>query len=302
MLLARSVCTWRAPIPPWCRGLVVDNYSGRPLARTQVRLKSIEGYAAGGPHRAHRPPPAYPPSPPVATGAYLLNGGAARLRPHAVRPKRRGTHPEFPIFLQPDAATFLATPACGGFGAIAGSYVRTRTRSGSRTRTWPSIAPTRPPKLVGRDSRRIAAASYRFGGLEPVQYLVREPAAADSIEETGTAPHVPSRGRVGGRCRRQVLRRPRRAGHGRSIVRPLFGKLCRLSPAWPYPPPQTLTARVRHRRGVRRQPATSRTWPPSRTCRRARSTSCSPPRTSTRYQYGAIPAHHVSSSDTRRFA
>src|SRR2546429_597892 len=87
------------------RGLVVDNYSGRPLARTLVRLKSIEGYTPTT--LAFRPDRwGVFPSPPVATGAYLLTAARPGFAPMQFGQKAWNA-PGTPIFLQPDASAFL---------------------------------------------------------------------------------------------------------------------------------------------------------------------------------------------------
>ena len=214
------------------RGLVVDNYSGRPLARTLVRLKSIEGYAAANLSVRTDRLGVFT-FPPVATGAYLLTAARPGFAPMQFGQKAWNA-PGVPIFLQPDAATFLQL-RLRRLGAITGS-LWDENEIGFPDQDMAVYRATRPPKLVGRtktDDRGI----YRFGGLEPGSYLVRNlPRQID--EETSLLPTF----------HREVALVEDAAAISVTLdeqatdinVRPIFGKLCRLSGV-ALPPPQTLT-------------------------------------------------------------
>ena len=189
------------------RGLVVDNTRGRPLARTLVRLKSIEGYAAANLSVRTDRLGVFT-FPPVATGAYLLTAARPGFAPMQFGQKAWNA-PGVPIFLQPDAATFLQL-RLRRLGAITGS-LWDENEIGFPDQDMAVYRATRPPKLVGRtktDDRGI----YRFGGLEPGSYLVRNlPRQID--EETSLLPHVSSRSGSSRGCRCD-LGDPGRAGNG----------------------------------------------------------------------------------------
>jgi hypothetical protein len=213
------------------RGLVVDNYSGRPLARTLVRLKSIEGYAATNlAVRTDRL--GVFTFPPVGTGAYLLTAARPGFAPLQFGQKAWNA-PGTPIFLQPEVSTFLQL-RLQRLGAITGS-LWDENEIGFPDQDIAVYRATRPPKLAGR-TKTDDRGAYRFGGLEPGLYLVRN-LARQIDEETGLLPTFYKEvALVEDAAPVQVTLEGQAADVN---VRPLFGKLCQLTGV-AYPPPQTL--------------------------------------------------------------
>ena len=214
------------------RGLVMDNYTGRPLSRTMVRLKSVEGYAATNlAVRTDRL--GVFTFPPVPSGAYLLTASRPAFAPLQFGQKAWNA-PGTPIFLEGDASTFLQL-RLQRLGAITGS-LWDENEIGFPDQDIVVYRAARPPKLVGRtktDDRGV----YRFGGLEPGMYLVRS-MARQIDEETGLLPTFYKEvATVEDAAPVQVMLEQQAAEIN---VRPLFGGLCHLTGV-AYPPPQTLT-------------------------------------------------------------
>src|SRR5215216_3266949 len=164
LAFAAANCTQAATI----RGIVLDQYTGRPLARSIVTLESIQGY--GSPKTSVRT---------GSTGQFVftsLNAGAYLLS--AARPNfatwRYGQKfwnaPGMPIFLTEDAAPYLDL-RLHRLAAISGT-IWDENEIGIAEQEVYAYRNTKPPTLSARgrtDDRGI----YRIGGLNPGQYLIR---------------------------------------------------------------------------------------------------------------------------------
>jgi hypothetical protein len=150
------------------KGAVVENQSGKPLARTLISVQPVPGS----------------PGPTVTTrtntygtfefaglpaGAYLLHAARRGFMPVAYGQKNwraAGT----PIVLDADQSTFLYV-RLPRFASISGIVVD-ENDVGLPEHEVAAFRNTRPPRLIGRaqaDDRGI----YRIFGLEPGDYLVR---------------------------------------------------------------------------------------------------------------------------------
>ena len=214
------------------RGIVVDNFTGRPLARALVTLRSIEGYAAVNlAARADRTGVfAFPP---VGAGAYLLTAsrpGFATLR----YGQKVWNAPAPPIFLQAEDTSFLQL-RLQRLGAITGA-VWDENEIGFPEQDVAVYRAAHPPRLVARtktDDRGV----FRFGMLTPGRYLVRS-LAKSLDDETGLLPTFHKEAAAVDDAVPIPVGLEEQAAE--INVRPLFGKLVTLS-GTVIPPPQVLT-------------------------------------------------------------
>jgi hypothetical protein len=163
------------------RGAVVENMSGRPLARTLVALAPLPG----SPGRALSVRTNLSGSfefVGLPAGEYLVSAARAGFAP--VEYGQKEFHSAgLPIVVEESTATFLEI-RMKRFGAIAGT-VLDENDVGIPDTNVVAYRDTRPPQLVGHataDDRGM----YRISGLPPGRYLVRT--AAKQFEDGGYAP------------------------------------------------------------------------------------------------------------------
>jgi hypothetical protein len=213
------------------RGLVLDNLTGRPLARTLVTLRSLEGYATVSlTVRTDRA--GVFTFPPVDAGAYLL--AASRPGYATVRYGQKAWNaPGTPFWLEQEGSPFLQLRP-RRLAAITGT-VWDENEIGFPEQDVVVYSATRPPKLLRRtktDDRGI----YRLGMLEPGRYLVRTMAKRID-DETGLLPTFHKEVATVEEAAMVQVGLEEQASE--INVRPLTGNLCRLSGTI-YPPPQSL--------------------------------------------------------------
>jgi Carboxypeptidase regulatory-like domain len=232
LALCASACCGGVLQAAVVRGIVLDNYTGRPLARAVVTLKSIEGYTpVNVAARADRT--GVFTFPPVDAGGYLLTAGRpgfATLR----YGQKAWNAPGTPVFLEQEGTTFLQL-RLRRLGAITGT-VWDENEIGFPEQDVAIYRVAHPPRLITKiktDDRGV----YRFGLLSPGRYLIRS-LAKQLDEETGLLPTfhkeaaaVEDAGTIEVGMDEQVAD---------INVRPLFGKLCQLSGVIS-PPPQIVT-------------------------------------------------------------
>jgi hypothetical protein len=180
LLLAAAVanCAEAATI----RGIVLDHYTGRPLARTVVTLESIQGY--GSAKTSIRT---------GSTGQFVflsLNPGAYLLS--AARPsfatwkygQKFWNAPGAPIFLTEASAPYLDL-RLHRLAAISGT-IWDENEIGIADQEVYAYRNTKPPTLSAR-GRTDDRGVYRIGGLNPGQYLIRA-GSKQLDEETAVTP------------------------------------------------------------------------------------------------------------------
>lgn len=180
LLLAAAVanCAEAATI----RGIVLDHYTGRPLARTVVTLESIQGY--GSAKTSIRT---------GSTGQFVflsLNPGAYLLS--AARPsfatwkygQKFWNAPGAPIFLTEESAPYLDL-RLHRLAAISGA-IWDENEIGIAEQEVYAYRNTKPPTLSAR-GRTDDRGVYRIGGLNPGQYLIRA-GSKQLDEETAVTP------------------------------------------------------------------------------------------------------------------
>ena len=150
------------------RGVVVENQTGRPLARALVTVQPVAG-TAGAPLSVRTNVYGAFEFPPLAAGAYLVTASRrafATLQYGQKRWKSAGV----PVVLD-EAGTATLSLRLPRFGAIAGTVVD-ENDVGLPEHEVMAYRNTRPPQLVTHaitDDRGM----YRLWGLEPGTYLVR---------------------------------------------------------------------------------------------------------------------------------
>jgi hypothetical protein len=150
------------------RGVVVENVSGRPLARSLVVLEPVAG-TAGGPLSVRTNAYGSFEFAPLAAGAYLLTA-SRRSFATVEYGQKRWKAPGVPILLDEAASTFL-TIRLPRFGAIAGTIVD-ENEVGISDYDVITYRNTRPPEIAGK-ARTDDRGMYRIFGLEPGSYLLR---------------------------------------------------------------------------------------------------------------------------------
>lgn len=150
------------------RGTVVENQTGRPLARALVVVRPVTGTAAEELSARTNVYGAFE-FPPVAGGAYLLTASRRAFAPIQYGQKRWNSA-GVPVLLEDSAATYL-TIRLPRYGAVAGTIMN-ENEVGLPEHDVVVYTNTRPPKLMARgktDNRGM----YRISGLDPGSYLVR---------------------------------------------------------------------------------------------------------------------------------
>lgn len=178
LLLALAASALQAAV---VRGAVVENMTGRPLARARVTLAPVPG--SPGPTLTVRTNlngsfefAALP------AGTYLVSAARAGFAP--VEFGQKEFHSAgLPVVLEDSTPAFLEI-RMKRFGAIAGTVLDENDVGIPDTNVL-AYRDTRPPQLVARaaaDDRGV----YRISGLPPGRYLVRS--AAKQFEDGGYVP------------------------------------------------------------------------------------------------------------------
>ena len=150
------------------RGVVVENQSGKPLARALVVLQPVAGTAGPGLSTRTNTSGAFE-FPPVSGGTYLVSASRAGFAPAQYGQKQfksSGT----PVTLG-DADVTALDFRLKRFGAITGT-IEDENEVGLPDLEVAAYRNTRPPKIASKakaDDRGV----YRIPGLEPGVYLVR---------------------------------------------------------------------------------------------------------------------------------
>jgi protocatechuate 3,4-dioxygenase beta subunit len=163
------------------RGVVVENQSGKPLARTLVTVQPVRGSA--GPTLATRTNlyGAFE-FPPVPAGVYLISAARGGFAP-AQYGQKTFRSAGMPVFVEDTAVAFLDI-RLRRFGAISGT-IEDENLVGLPEVEAVAYRNTRPPKLAARakaDDRGV----FRISGLEPGVYLVRT--VSKQFEDGGYLP------------------------------------------------------------------------------------------------------------------
>lgn len=178
LVAALSACALHAAI---IRGVVVENQTGKPLARATVTLKPLPG--AGGPTlMARTNVSGIFDFPPVPGGAYIVTAGRRNFG--AIQYGQKDWRSAgLPIVIDETASTFLNI-RLPRLGVITGRVVD-ENDVGLPNHDVVAYRNTRPPQLAARataDERGI----YRIFDLAPGSYLVRT--VAREYEEGGYLP------------------------------------------------------------------------------------------------------------------
>ena len=163
------------------RGVVVENQTGKPLARALVVVQPVAGTA--GPSLSARTNPygAFE-FPPVAPGAYLVSASKRSFAPWQYGQKQWKSA-GVPLVLE-EASTPFLNLRLQRLGAITGSIVD-ENDVGLPEHDVVVFRNTRPPQLAGK-GRTDDRGVYRIGGLEPGSYVVRT--IGKQYEEGGYLP------------------------------------------------------------------------------------------------------------------
>jgi len=228
VLLAALLCS--APLPgAVIRGIVTENLTGSPLARTLVQLQPIAGtegvartiragergtFEFGG----------------LAPGAWILRASRPGYLP-LENGQRKWNSAGFPLILAADDAPFVSL-RLQRTAAISGT-VRDENEIGLRDFDVVAYRNTQPPQIATRgkaDDRGV----YRIAGLEPGAYLIRS--VAHNEEELNFIPTFAPSTVLPDNARLVEVFADEEVSN--IDLRPLQGKLFRLSgEAGPIPPP-----------------------------------------------------------------
>jgi protocatechuate 3,4-dioxygenase beta subunit len=160
------------------RGNVVENQSGKALARAVITLSPVTG-TRGGTKTARANGYGAFTFESLAPGAYVLKASKRGFIPMEYGQKRWNSA-GLPISLTSDASPFV-TIRLPRYGAITGTIVDENDVGLSQQGVL-AYRDTRPPEIAGRaiaDDRGV----FRIGGLEPGAYLVRSAAGEnDGVE------------------------------------------------------------------------------------------------------------------------
>lgn len=163
------------------RGTVVENQTGRPLARAQVELEPVPG-GSGKPASARSNQYGAFEFAGIAAGSYLVS--ASRLGFVSVQyGQKHWDAPGVPVFVESSGSPNL-TIRLPRFGAITGT-VLDENEVGLPEHEVVAYHATRPPQLAGR-TRSDDRGRYRLYGLEPGKYFVRT--VARQYEDAGYLP------------------------------------------------------------------------------------------------------------------
>ena len=164
------------------KGVIVDNYTGRPLARTAVTLVALSARAAS-------PPPNHTDSygrfifERLPAGAYLLSATRPAFAKLQYR-QEAWNAPGKPLLVEKDDVINLPL-RMRRLGAISG-FIWDENEIGFPEIEVLAYTSTQPPKLVAK-TKTDDHGAYRIGSLEPGTYVVRT-AAKRLVKETGLLP------------------------------------------------------------------------------------------------------------------
>ena len=164
------------------KGVIVDNYTGRPLARTAVTLVAFYAWAAN-------PPPNHTDSygrftfEHLPAGAYLLSATRPAFAKLQYR-QEAWNSPGKPLLVEKNDVINLPL-RMRRLGAISG-FIWDENEIGFPEVEVLAYTSTQPPKLVAKTKTGDRGA-YRIGSLEPGTYFVRT-AAKQLVKETGLLP------------------------------------------------------------------------------------------------------------------
>jgi hypothetical protein len=216
------------------RGVVLENQTGRPLARALVAADPVAG-SKGTPQAVRTNSNGAFEFPPMPGGAYLVSASRRGFAPFQYGQKRWKAS-GVPIVLEDAATTFLDIRLLR-FGSIAGT-VMDENDVGLPEHDVVAYRNTQPPVIAGRASTDDRGA-YRIWGLEPGSYLVRT--IGKEYEEGG---YLPTFSKEAARVDdAQVVEVQLDEQTNDANVRPAPGKLLRVAgKAYTFPPEQvTLT-------------------------------------------------------------
>src|SRR5262245_13136521 len=199
------------------RGAVVDNQSGRPLARALVVIQPVAGTASTVQSVRTNQYGAFE-FQPLAAGAYLVSASRRSFAPVQYAQKRwKGSG--VPVVLA-DSTESNISIRLPRYGAISGT-VSDETDVGMPGIAVAIYRNTRPPTLVAKAETDDRGA-YRAGGLEPGFYLVRTLAIQDQ-DASWIPTFWPEHARIdGARPAEVVLDRETTHVNLRPIPGPLF--------------------------------------------------------------------------------
>jgi protocatechuate 3,4-dioxygenase beta subunit len=164
------------------RGVVLDNFSGRPLARALVELRPVEG-TGGEPLSARANRLGQFTFSPIGGGMYLLSASRTGFAPFQYGQKDFKAAGK-PVSIDENGALFLDI-RLRRYGAISGTALD-ENDIGIPDQQVVAYGATRPLAVAGRattDERGI----YRIHGLEPGTYIVRT-TAKDLEDGSGILP------------------------------------------------------------------------------------------------------------------
>jgi len=160
------------------RGSVVENQTGKPLARAAVTLQPVAGTPGGSLSIRTNSYGAFA-FDSLAGGAYVIKASKRGFMP-AEYGQKQWNSAGTPVFLTSEAATFL-TIRLPRYGAITGTIVDENDVGLPQQRVL-AYRSTQPPQIAGQgttDDRGV----FRVSGLEPGAYLVRTAAGEnDGVE------------------------------------------------------------------------------------------------------------------------
>jgi hypothetical protein len=164
------------------RGIVLDHYTGRPLARTLVTLEAVQAYGSAKISVRTGSSGQFAFSP-LSPGAYLLTAARASFAVLKYGQKFWNS-PGVPIVLSDQSSPFLDL-RLHHLGAVTGT-VWDENEIGIPDLEVYAYRAAKPPVLIGHDKTDDRGV-YRIGGLAPGTYLVRA-GSKQLDEETSVTP------------------------------------------------------------------------------------------------------------------
>jgi len=215
------------------RGSIVDNFSGRPLARALVSLEQLQGLGVKKLATRTSSAGSFAFSS-LGAGVYLLTASQVGFATCKYGQKAWNA-PGTPIVLEQEAAQFLQI-RLRRLGGITG-VIWDENDVGFPHVEVVACKATRPPKIAAR-ARSDDRGVFRIGELEPGEYLVRS--GAKQLEDgAGLLPTFHQEVQRVEEAR--VVEVHLEEDTPDVIVRPAFGKLFRLSGTTAPPGPVTVT-------------------------------------------------------------
>lgn len=163
------------------RGTVIENQTGRPLARTEIALEPVPGTPGEGSSGRTNTYGAFEFSG-LASGSYLITASRAGFAPVQYGQKHWKA-PGVPVVVETSGAANLII-RLPRLGAITGS-VLDENEVGLADHDVVAYRAARPLQVAGR-ARTDDRGRYRLSGLEPGRYFVRT--AARQFEDAGYLP------------------------------------------------------------------------------------------------------------------